>query len=222
MGRHEGDKVKVRERDGAGRSRISLPQPRAATGCGFVGGTVPLETADAGRMRSASLVYDDAGRRVARYDKMHLFGFDGAGDERYDEARTLEPGAAAGRGRHAVRPARALGLLRCALSRAVPPLGEFDLIFVPSAFTVTTGRAHWETCCARAPIENLAYVVAPAQGGLHASGRRTYGHTMIVDPWGEVLAELARGRGRGCSPRSTAAGCASCAGSLPALVETGD
>jgi nitrilase len=156
---------------------------------------VPLETADAGRILSASLLYDDAGRRVARYDKMHLFRFDGAGNERYDEARTLEPGAAA----VAVpSPFGRLALSVCydvRFPELYRSLGDFDLMFVPSAFTVPTGRAHWEILLRARAVENQAYVIAPAQGGLHESGRRTYGHTMIVDPWGEVLAELPEGEG---------------------------
>jgi len=195
IGRHEGDKVKARERDGRGPIQDFLAEAARRHGVWLLGGTVPLETTDAGRILSASLLYDDAGRRVARYDKMHLFRFDGGGNERYDEARTLEPGAAA------VAVPSPFG--RVALSvcydvrfpELYRSLGEFDLMFVPSAFTVPTGRAHWEILLRARAVENQAYVIAPAQGGAHESGRRTYGHTMIVDPWGEVLAELAEGEG---------------------------
>jgi nitrilase len=145
-------------------------------------------------VRNACLVYDERGRRVGRYDKIHLFGFE-HGAERYDEAATIEPGEAP----VAIdSPLGRLGLSVCydvrfpELYRSFAPV---DVIFVPSAFTVPTGQAHWQTLlCARA-IENLAYVIAPAQGGTHASGRRTWGHTMIVDPWGQVLASLDEGPG---------------------------
>jgi nitrilase len=159
-----------------------------------MGGTVPIAAKDPLRIRGACLLFDEAGKRVARYDKIHLFRFDGGG-ERYDEARTLEPGenpAACD------SPFGRLALSVCydvrfpELYRA---LGAFDAMFVPSAFTATTGAAHWETLLRARAIENQAYVVAPAQGGVHASGRRTHGHTMIVDPWGEVLAEKAEGEG---------------------------
>ena len=195
IGRHEGDKVKARERDGSGPIQDFLAETARRHGLWLLAGTVPLETADAGRILSASLLYDDAGRRVARYDKMHLFRFDGAGNEHYDEARTLEPGAAP---LAVSSPFGRLALSVCydvRFPELYRSLGEFDLMFVPSAFTVPTGRAHWEILLRARAVENQAYVIAPAQGGLHESGRRTYGHTMIVDPWGEVLAELPEGEG---------------------------
>jgi nitrilase len=140
-------------------------------------------------------VFDDSGKRVARYDKMHLFRFDGGGDERYDESRTLEPGS---RAVALESPFGRLALSVCydvRFPELYRGLGEFDVMFVPSAFTVPTGRDHWEVLLRARAIENQAYVIAPAQGGLHASGRRTYGHTMIVDPWGAVLAVRPEGEG---------------------------
>jgi nitrilase len=143
---------------------------------------------------SACLVFDPAGRRVARYDKMHLFRFDGGG-ESYDESRTLLPGT------RAVALDSPFGRLALSICYDVRfpelyrGLGEFDAMFVPSAFTVPTGRAHWEILLRARAVENQAYVVAPAQGGVHASGRRTYGHTMVIDPWGEVLAVRPEGEG---------------------------
>ena len=136
-----------------------------------------------------------AATRVARYDKMHLFRF-AAGDERYDEARTVEPGERAGRRRQPVRPARTLGLLRCALSRALSRARRVrrSCSCLPPSPCRPARRIGRPLLRARA-IENQAYVVAPAQGGAHASGRRTYGHTMIVDPWGEVLGVRAEGEG---------------------------
>jgi nitrilase len=195
IGRHEGDKVKARERDGSGPIQDFLAETARRHGLWLLAGTVPLESAEAGRILSASLLYDDGGRRVARYDKMHLFRFDGAGNERYDEARTLEPGAAP---LAVSSPFGRLALSVCydvRFPELYRSLGEFDLMFVPSAFTVPTGRAHWEILLRARAVENQAYVIAPAQGGLHEGGRRTYGHTMIVDPWGEVLAERPEGEG---------------------------
>ena len=194
IGRREGDKVQVRERDGSGPIQDFLAGAAERHRVWLLGGTAPIETADEGRILSASLLYDDAGRRVARYDKMHLFRFDG-GEERYDEARTLEPGA------RAVAAASPFGRLALSICYDVRfpelyrSLGEFDVMFVPSAFTVPTGRAHWEILLRARAVENQAYVIAPAQGGLHESGRRTYGHSMIVDPWGEVLAQRPEGEG---------------------------
>jgi deaminated glutathione amidase len=195
IGAHEGDKVKVRERDGEGPIQDFLAEAARRHRIWLVGGTAPIETADASRILSACLVYDDSGQRVARYDKMHLFRFDGGAGERYDEARTLQPGA------RAVALPSPFGRLALSICYDVRfpelyrSLGEFDVMFVPSAFTVPTGRAHWELLLRARAAENQAYVVAPAQGGLHDSGRRTYGHTMIVDPWGEVLALRPEGEG---------------------------
>ena len=194
IGRHESDKVKAREADGAGPIQDFLSHAARSHRVWIVGGTAPISCDDPARIRSACLVYDDNGKRVARYDKMHLFRFDGR-DERHDESRTLQPGE---RPAAVTTPFGRLALSVCydvrfpELYRA---LGEFDALCVPSAFTVPTGAAHWETLLRARAIENQAYVVAPAQGGLHPTGRRTYGHSMIVDPWGEVLASRAEGEG---------------------------
>ena len=194
IGRHEADKVKVREPEGEGPIQSFLAAAARRHRVWIVGGTAPISCADPGRIRSACLVFDDTGRRVARYDKMHLFRFE-AGDERYDESRTLEAGESA----VAVQsPFGRLALSVCydvRFPELYRELGDFDAMFVPSAFTVPTGAAHWETLLRARAIENQAYVIAPAQGGLHASGRRTYGHSMIVDPWGQVLAVRPEGEG---------------------------
>jgi len=194
IGRHEGDKVAVREKDGSGAIQEFLSSTARKHGVWLVGGTAPIESKDACRIRSACLVYDDMGKRVARYDKMHVFRFE-SGDERYDEARTVEPGE---RPLAIDSPFGRLALSVCydvRFPELYRGLGEFDVMFVPSAFTVPTGAAHWETLLRARAIENQAYVVAPAQGGVHASGRATYGHTMIVDPWGEVLGVRVKGEG---------------------------
>ena len=194
MGMKDGDKVAVRERPGSGPVQDFLSAAAARHAVWLVGGTAPLACDDPGRVRNACLVFDDRGRRVARYDKMHLFGFK-SGAERYDVAATIEPGD---KPVSVASPFGRLGLSVCydirfpELYRSYAPA---DILFVPSAFTVPTGEAHWETLLRARAIENLAYVVAPAQGGTHPSGRRTWGHSMIVDPWGRVLATLDAGPG---------------------------
>ncbi|HVJ23068.1 MAG TPA: nitrilase-related carbon-nitrogen hydrolase, partial [Burkholderiales bacterium] len=160
----------------------------------ILAGTVPICAEDEKRVRGACLVYDDAGTRVARYDKMHLFRFKNEKEE-YDETRTVEPG---NRPLAIASPFGRLALSVCydvRFPELYRGLGEFDVMFVPSAFTVPTGQAHWETLLRARAIENKAYVVAPAQGGTHAGGRQTYGHTMIVDPWGEILGVQDEGEG---------------------------
>jgi len=194
MGMKDTDKVAARERDGDGPIQAFLAAEARRHEVWIVGGSVPLEASVPDKVRNACLVYNQAGERVARYDKIHLFGFQ-MGQERYTEERTIEPG----KGVCTVEsPYGKLGISVCydlrfpELYRA---MGDVDLIMVPSAFTETTGKAHWETLIRARAIENLAYVVAPAQGGYHVNGRETHGHTMIVDPWGVVLDRLARGSG---------------------------
>lgn len=197
LGRHETDKVKVRETDaaqagGGGPIQAFLTEAASRNKVWLVGGTVPFACSDPGRVRSACCVFDDSGNRVARYDKVHLFSFR-QGTENYDETRTMQPGDTPVT---VESPFGKLGLSVCydvrfpELYRSNPPI---DMWFVPSAFTSTTGSAHWETLLRARAIENLCYVVAPAQGGVHPNGRRTHGHTMIVGPWGDVLAEQAEG-----------------------------
>jgi len=194
MGLKDGDKVKAREKPGAGPIQDFLSETARRHGIWLVGGSVPLECASPDKVRNSSLVYDDAGKLAARYDKIHLFGFE-MGKERYAEERTIEPG------KEVVTvdsPFGRLGLSICydlrfpELYRAMKPV---DIILVPSAFTETTGKAHWETLIRARAIENLAYVLAPAQGGYHVNGRETHGDSMIVDPWGVVLDRLPRGSG---------------------------
>ena len=195
IGRHQGDKVALREPDGRGPVQAFLSEISRKNRIWIIGGTAPISTEDDKRIRGACLVYDDAGRRVARYDKIHLFRFDGGGKETYDEARTLQPG------NQPVAIESPFGRLALSVCYDVRfpelyrGLGEFDVMFVPSAFTVPTGAAHWETLLRARAIENKAYVVAPAQGGAHAGGRRTWGHSMIVDPWGEIVAQREEGEG---------------------------
>jgi len=194
MGLKDNDKVKAREKLGVGPIQQFLSSTARRHGVWLVGGSVPLECASPDKVRNTCLVYDDKGGLAARYDKIHLFGFQ-MGKECYEEERTIEPG------KDVVTvetPFARLGLSICydlrfpELYRAMK---DVDIILVPSAFTETTGKAHWETLIRARAIENLAYVLAPAQGGYHLNGRETHGDSMIVDPWGVVLDRLARGSG---------------------------
>jgi len=194
LGMRDSDKVAAKEKDGAGPIQEFLAGTARRHGVWLVGGSVPLESADPGKVRNSCLVYDLDGRRVARYDKIHLFGLE-LGAERFDEARTIEAGTQP----CAIdSPFGRIALSVCydvrfpELYRALAPI---DIILVPSAFSATTGRAHWETLLRARAIENLAWVLAPAQGGKHPNGRLTHGHSMVVDPWGKVVAERAAGPG---------------------------
>ncbi len=194
MGMKETDKVDARERDGSGPIQSFLAAQARRHKIWLVGGSVPIDSGQPGKVRNSCLVYNHLGERAARYDKIHLFGID-MGQERYSEERTIEAGNQVCT---VDTPYGRLGISVCydlrfpELYRA---MGDVDLILVPSAFTETTGKAHWETLIRARAIENLAYVIAPAQGGYHVNGRETHGHTMIVDPWGVVLDRLPRGSG---------------------------
>lgn len=194
MGRGERDKLAVRETEDGGPAQAFLARAARSHGVWIVGGSIPMECGVADKVANTCLVYDDRGRRVARYDKIHLFGFS-RGEERYDEAASVLAGA---RPAAVATPFGRIGLSICydlRFPELYRSLGPVDLLTVPSAFTHTTGSAHWETLVRARAIENLAWVIAPAQGGTHPSGRRTWGHTMVVDPWGTVKAELAEGPG---------------------------
>lgn len=183
----ETTKIKHREVEGSGPMQDCLADTAARHGVWLVGGTIPMTSAADDKVRNSMLVFNPTGQQVARYDKIHLFGFDN-GTERFDESRTIEAG-------NDIccfeTPFGRVGLSVCydlrfpELYRA---MGRVDLILVPSAFTATTGQAHWETLLRARAIENQCYVMAPAQGGRHPGGRQTWGHTMIIDPWGEILA----------------------------------
>ncbi len=194
MGMSDTDKVAHAEHPGAGLIQEFMAALARDHGVWLVGGTLPLVSGQPGKVLNATLVYDPAGRPVGRYDKMHLFGFN-QGSEAYDEARTIVPGDLVG---SFEAPFGRVGLSVCydlrfpELYRA---MGECALIVVPAAFTYTTGSAHWEVLLRARAIENQCYVLAAAQGGTHANGRRTYGHSMLVDPWGEVKALLPEGEG---------------------------
>jgi predicted amidohydrolase len=194
MGLKDTDKVEAREKEGKGPIQRFLADTARRHKIWLVGCSIPLESGVDGKVFNSILVYDDGGRQVARYDKIHLFSL-ALGQEKFSEQRTIHPGRDVAL---LESPFGRIGLSVCydlrfpELYRA---MREVDIILVPSAFTETTGRAHWETLIRARAIENLAYVLAPAQGGYHMNGRETHGHSMIVDPWGVVLDRLPRGSG---------------------------
>ena len=194
MGLKDTDKVAHAEEPGAGPIQDFMAQAASEHGIWLVGGTLPLASHDAEKVMNTTLVYSPDGRPVGRYDKIHLFGFQ-QGSESYDEARTIVPGTAIGTFE---APFGRVGLSVCydlrfpELYRA---MGECALIVVPAAFTYVTGLAHWDILLRARAIENQCYVLAAAQGGIHASGRRTYGHSMLIDPWGKVVDVLGEGEG---------------------------
>lgn len=201
MGRKDSDKVAIRENDGGDQSggpiQTFLADAARRHKLWLVGGTLPMWCEDEQRVRNTSLAYNPAGLRVARYDKIHLFNFV-RGEERYDEARTIEPGATPVA---FDAPCGRVGMSVCydlrfpELYRALSSQGNLNLILMPAAFTYVTGAAHWEILLRARAIENQCYVLAAAQGGRHENGRRTWGHSMLVDPWGEVIAALPEGEG---------------------------
>jgi nitrilase len=198
MGLKDADKRAVAEAEGAGAAQDFLAASAARLKLWIVGGTVPLKAGADGRVAAASLVYDPDGRCVARYDKIHLFDVDIPGRaESYRESAHVAPGAAAVL---VDTPLGRLGLSVCydvrfpELYRHLSARGA-QLLLIPSAFTAPTGRAHWEALLRSRAIENLCYVIAPAQSGFHPSGRETYGDSMIVDFWGRILQRVPRGTG---------------------------
>jgi len=194
MGRSDRDKLTIREEDGAGPIQDFLSAQARQNGIWLAGGTLPLLCLDPGRVFNTQLVYAPDGRRVARYDKIHLFNFQ-RDAESYDESQVICPGTAV---RTFDTPAGPVGLSVCydlrfpELYRAFGPV---SLILVPAAFTYTTGKAHWEILLRARAIENQCYVLAAAQGGRHPNGRRTWGHSMLIDPWGEIVDVLPEGVG---------------------------
>lgn len=197
MARSREDRRRAAEDESGGPTQSYLRAQARRHSIWLIAGSIPYKSAAGARVRSACLVFDDDGTLVARYDKMHLFDVRVGPDEAYRESDDFEPGD------DLVvvdTPCGRLGLTICydvrfpELYRALGEQGA-QWFAVPSAFTVPTGRAHWEVLLRARAIENLAYVVAPAQSGLHANGRQTWGHAMIVDPWGEVQACRESGEG---------------------------
>jgi predicted amidohydrolase len=194
MGKQETDKLAHAEQPGSGPIQDGMAQMARQHGIWLIGGTLPLISGEEGKVLNTTLVYDPQGAPAGRYDKIHLFGFT-RGTESYNESRTIVPGAQV---RSIEMPFGRVGLSICydlrfpELYRA---MGDCALIVVPAAFTHTTGSAHWEVLLRARAIENQCYVLASAQGGLHPNGRRTWGHSMLIDPWGEVKAVLPEGEG---------------------------
>lgn len=189
MGRKETDKLVVAEVEGSGPIQQFLSEAARKHNIYLSAGSIPLVSPDPARVFNSQLVYDPNGQQLVRYDKIHLFSF-ARGQESYDESRGILAGHTVTR---LETPEITLGLSICydlrfpELYRA---LGQVDLILVPSAFTYTTGKSHWEVLLRARAIENQCYILAPAQGGQHENGRRTWGHSILIDPWGEVLEVL--------------------------------
>jgi deaminated glutathione amidase len=198
LGARDTDKLAIAEEEGHGTLQDALKQAARKHGVWIVAGTLPLKTGQTDRVFNACLAFNPQGHQVARYDKMHLFAFDN-GTERYDEARVLQAGkqpVAFDLPSHDGHTWR-VGLSVCYDLR-FPELYRAllaDVLLIPSAFTHTTGLAHWETLLRARAIENQAYVIAPAQGGKHENGRQTWGHSMVVDSWGQVLGSRDEGAG---------------------------
>jgi nitrilase len=199
LGRKDTDKVDAREPAGDGPIQRFLSDTAREFGVWLIGGTVPLKSAEPRRIWNTSLVHRPDGTLVARYDKVHLFGLK-RGNDRFDESATIVPGRTPvvfdlpGPGGRTWR----IGLSVCydlRFPEYYRALGTVDMAVVPSAFTYVTGQAHWEILLRARAIENQCYVLAPAQGGTHENGRRTWGDTMLVDPWGDVSARLPEGEG---------------------------
>ena len=195
MGQHDTDKLAVAEDAGDGPIQSFLAGQARRHGLWLVGGTIPLKSPDVGRVYNTSLVYDPTGRLCARYDKIHLFNFSRA-SESYDEARVVRPGDELPQ--VFVSPVGRTALSICydlRFPEFFRAQGEVSLMILPAAFTYTTGSVHWEVLLRARAIENQCYVLASAQGGRHDNGRRTWGHSMLVDPWGDVVSYLPEGAG---------------------------
>lgn len=198
IGLRDADKLQVAEEFGDGMVQAFLSGTARELGLWILGGTIVVRTRDSGRVANSSLLFDSTGKRVARYDKIHLFDVTIPGrNEQYLESKHVLPGCEPV---IADTPVGRLGLSVCydmrfpELYRELVSQGA-EWLAMPAAFTVPTGRAHWETLLRARAIENLCYVVAPAQAGMHTSGRETYGDSLIVDYWGQVLTRLAKGTG---------------------------
>ncbi|OWF65276.1 acyltransferase [Polynucleobacter hirudinilacicola] len=198
MGLKDTDKVNIREAFGSGPIQAELAELAKANGIYLIAGTIPLKAKDPNKVLNTTLVFGPDGQRVARYDKIHLFGFQ-TNTERYQESETIEAGEIPGIVKITANNTEwTLGLSICydlrfpELYRA---LGQVDCHIIPAAFTYTTGKDHWEILLRARAIENQCYVLASAQGGIHQNQRRTWGNTMLIDPWGSILSTLNEGEG---------------------------
>jgi nitrilase len=198
MGLKDTDKVRVREPLSSGPIQDKLAQIAQENQIYLVAGTIPLEAKNSNKVLNTTLVFDPNGKQISRYDKIHLFGFQ-TPKERYQESETIEAGDTPGLLKiHVNDQDWVFGLSICydirfpELYRA---MGTVDCHIIPAAFTYTTGKAHWEILLRARAIENQTYVIASAQGGTHLNQRKTWGHSMLIDPWGTVLADLPEGEG---------------------------
>ncbi len=198
MGLKDTDKVRARESAGSGPIQERLSQIAQKNNLYLVAGTIPLEAKDPNKVLNTTLVFNPAGQQIARYDKIHLFGFQTT-TERYLESETIEAGNEPGLLEISINGSDwRFGLSICydlrfpELYRA---LGQVDCHIIPAAFTYTTGKDHWEILLRARAIENQCYVLASAQGGKHQNQRRTWGNSMLIDPWGDIMANLPEGEG---------------------------
>ncbi|MBK6958895.1 MAG: carbon-nitrogen hydrolase family protein [Nitrosomonas sp.] len=194
MGMRDTDKLTVREQPGDGQIQKFLSDTAKRLGVWLVGGSVPLASPETDKVYNSCLVYADNGEQVARYDKIHLFGLQ-LGNEYYAEEKTIKAGSQVVT---VDSPFGRIGLSICydlRFPELFRMMNKVDIILAPAAFTAITGKAHWEVLVRARAVENMAYVIAPGQGGYHVSGRETNGDSMIVDPWGVVMERLPRGSG---------------------------
>ena len=198
LGLKDTDKLAVREVFGKGPIQERLAAIAQANSIYLVAGTIPLEAKEANKVLNSTLIFDPSGRCISRYDKIHLFGFQ-TSTERYQESETIEAGNQPGFVTLDIKGVDwRFGLSVCydlRFPELYRSMGEVDCHLIPAAFTYTTGKEHWEVLLRARAIENQCYVLASAQGGTHRNGRRTWGHSMLIDPWGAILGDLPEGEG---------------------------
>jgi len=202
MGQHEQDKIAIKEPFGTGPIQAFLSEQARGNNIWLMGGTIPIQADAPNKIRAACLLYNPQGECIARYDKIHLFDVSvNGGNETYNESITIEAGDDI---TVAKTPFGNIGMSVCydlrfpELYRNMHGL-DVNIITVPSAFTATTGKAHWETLLRARAVENLCYVIAPNQGGRHINNRETWGHSMVINPWGDILAVVEQGEGIACA-----------------------
>lgn len=198
MGHSDTDKVNIREPFGSGPIQDRLKQIARNNQVHLVAGTIPLESKQPNKVRNSSLVFDRQGEVIARYDKIHLFGFK-QGAEEYQEANTIESGdVPTSFAINCNDETWKFGVSVCydlRFPELYRQIGIVDCHILSAAFTYTTGKSHWEVLLRARAIENQCYVLASAQGGRHENGRTTWGQSMLIDPWGDIKSELKEGQG---------------------------